>query len=81
MGLRYAIAEPIMVSSKMGPGIDVLRRDILHAVHANHLLPKPEVKLITKETISKSVGRAVKPDDKSSPVIKTRSRSFIKGTK
>ncbi|KAI8055414.1 P-loop containing nucleoside triphosphate hydrolase protein [Syncephalis plumigaleata] len=59
MGLHYAITEPIMVSSKMGPGIDVLRRDILHAVHANHLLPKPEVKLITKET-RKLEGRTAK---------------------
>ncbi|KAI9597987.1 P-loop containing nucleoside triphosphate hydrolase protein [Syncephalis fuscata] len=41
MSLRHVIAEPIMVSAKMGPGVDVLRRDILHALHSNHLLPKP----------------------------------------
>jgi hypothetical protein len=41
MKLRYHTQEPIMLSAKLGPGLDVLRRDILHIVQANHLLPKP----------------------------------------
>ncbi|RKP10369.1 P-loop containing nucleoside triphosphate hydrolase protein [Thamnocephalis sphaerospora] len=71
MQLRFCVQEPLMLSAKLGPGVDALRRDILHIVRANHLLPKPasqaEKKPEKRESLKNAKGRAGSSKHKRTP--------------